>query len=86
MVQKLAGRITKGMPLFKGYPPYGSEASWSHYEGYALISKNTLRMVQKLAGRYTKGMPLFQRIPSVWFRSLLVAIRRVCPYIKEYPP
>jgi len=86
MVQKLAGRHTKGTPLIKGYPPYGSEACWSHYEGYTLISKDTLRMVQKLADRYTKGTPLYQRIPSVWFRSFLVAIRRVCPYIKEYPP
>ena len=65
MVQKLAGRHTKGAPLIKGYPPYGSEASWSPYEGHTLFSKNTLRMVQKLPGRHTKGAPLFQRIPSV---------------------
>ena len=78
--------IRRARPYIKEYPPYGSEACWPPYEGHALISKNTLRMVQKLAGRYTKGMPLFQRIPSVWFRSLLAAIRRARPYFKEYPP
>jgi len=78
--------IRREHPYFKGYPPYGSEASWPPYEGRTLISKDTLRMVQKLPGRHTKGPPLFQRIPSVWFKSFLVAIRRAHPYIKEYPP
>lgn len=31
MVQKLAGRHTKGTPLFKGYPLYGSEAHLPKY-------------------------------------------------------